>query len=154
MKKNSAFFVFGFIHKAMLAGQLIFLGVMFYLVYSKTMIPPFVEQEKILQVTAIVFTAGALFAGNSMFKRKQALMKEDPLAEAKAKFTIYRQACMLQWSLTEASVLICGICYFLTGNIAFLALAAIPFLFFVTLAPVKNKVMSQLQISEAELEAL
>jgi hypothetical protein len=154
MKKNNAFSVFGFIHKAMLAGQLIFLGVMFYLGYSKTMIPPLVEQEKILQVAAIVFTAAAIYIGIRIFNRKLALIKEDPLTKAKEKFTKYSQACMLRWSVTEAPVLICGICYLLTGNIAFLALAALPFLFFVMLAPVKSKVMSQLQISESELEDL
>ena len=97
MKKNSAFFVFGFMHKAMLLGQLIFLGVMFYLVYSKTMLPPLVAQEKILQVAAIVFTAAAMYVGISIFKKKLALIKENPLTEAKEKFTKYRQTCMLQW---------------------------------------------------------
>ena len=154
MKKSSAFFVFGFMHKAMLVGQLIFLVVMFYLVYSKTMLPPLIAQEKILQVAAIVFTATAMYVGISIFKKKMAIIKENPLAEAKEKFTKYRQACILQWSLTEASVLICGICYFLTGNIAFLALSILPFLFFVTLAPVKNKVISQLEISESKLDEL
>ena len=154
MKKNSAFFVFGFMHKAVLAGQFIFLGVMFYLGYSKTMLPPLVAQEKILQVAAIVFTVTAMYVGISIFKKKMALIKENPLAEAKEKFKKYRQACMLQWSLTEAPVLICGICYFLTGNIAFLALGALPFLFFVTLAPSKIKIITQLQISESELDEL
>ena len=154
MKKNSVFFVFSFMHKAMMAGQLIFLGVMFYLVYSKTMLPPLVAQEKILQVAAIAFTAIFMFAGINILKNKLALIKENTLTEPKEKWTKYRQACFLQWSLTEVPVLVCGICYFLTGKMTFLALAALPFLFFVTQAPVKNKVIMELAISEAELDEL
>lgn len=154
MKKNSPFFVLSFMYKAMMVGQLIFLSVLFYLVYSKTLLPPLVEHEKILQVAAIVFTSISLFAGISNFKKKLALIKENPLTEAKEKFTKYRQACLLQWSLTEAPLLVCGICYFMTGKMAFLALAALPFLFFVMQAPVKNKVITELEISEAELDEL
>ena len=154
MKKNSAFFVFAFMHKAMLVGQLVFLGVMFYLAYSKTMLSPLAAHERILQVVAIAFTAIVMYIGMRIFKRKLILINENPLSATKEKFAKYRQACMLQWSLTEAAVLICGICYFLTANMAFLALAALPFLFFVTLAPVKNKVITQLQISESELDEL
>jgi hypothetical protein len=154
MKKNSAFFVLSFMHKAMMVGQVIFLSVLFYLVYSKTLLPPLVEHEKILQVAAILFTSITLFSGIGIFKKKLALIKEDPLTEAKEKFTKYRQASLLQWSLTEAPVLVCGICYFMTGKMAFLALAALPFLFFVMLAPVKNKIIMKLEISEAELDEL
>ena len=138
----------------MMVGQLIFLSVLFYLDHSKTLLPPLVEHEKILQVAAILFTSITLFAGIGIFKKKLALIKEDLLTEAKEKFTTYRQASMLQWSLTEAPVLVCGICYIMTGKMAFLALAALPFLFFVMQAPVKNKVIMKLEISEAELDEL
>lgn len=137
-----------------MVGQLVFLGVIFYLVYSKTLLPPLFEQEKILQVAAIVFTSISLFAGIRIFKKKLTLIKENPLTEAKEKFAKYRQACLLQWSLTEIPVLVCVICYFITGKMAFLALAALPFLFFVMQAPVKNKVIMELEISEAELDEL
>lgn len=153
MKKN-AFYVFSFIHKAMLAGQLLFIAVLFYLVYKKVLVPPMAAQDKIVQVIALLFTAAVLFAGFTLFKKKLALIKEDPLAGVKEKFEKYRGASMLQWGLTEAPVLFCGICFFLTGNYALLALAAVPFLYFVSLAPSIEKTAMQLDISSSELDEL
>ncbi|MBK7122974.1 MAG: hypothetical protein IPH68_09305 [Chitinophagaceae bacterium] len=153
MKKN-AFYVFSFMHKAMMIGQLIFLGVLFYMIYSKTFVPPMAEHDKIVQVAAILFTAATLFAGFTLFKKKLAFIKEDPLAGVKEKFEKYRGASTLQWGLTEAPVLFCGICFFLTGNYALLALAAVPFLYFVSLAPSKEKTALQLDISSSDLGEL
>lgn len=153
MKKN-AFYVFSFMHKAMLIGQLIFLGVLFYMVYSKTFMPPMAAYDKTVQVVALLFTAAALFAGFTLFKKKLALIKEDSLAGVKEKFEKYRGASMLRWGLTEAPVLFCGICFFLTGNYALLALAVVPFLYFVSLAPVTEKTAMQLDISSSELGEL
>jgi len=153
MNKN-AFYVFSFMHKAMLVGQLIFLGVLFYMVYSKTIVPPMAEHDKMIQVVALLFTATALFVAFTLFKKKMALIKGSPLVAGKEKFTKYRQACMLQWGITEASVLVCGICFFLTGNYALLALAVVPFLYFVSLAPAKEKTAMQLDINSSELDEL
>lgn len=153
MKKN-AFYVFSFLHKAMMVGQLLFIGALFYLVYSKMLVPPMAEHEKTIQVVAILFTAATMYAGFTLFKKKLALIKEAPLAGVQEKFAKYRQASMLQWGLTEAAVLVCAICFFLTGNYALLALAAVPFLYFVSLAPVKEKTAMQLDISSSELDDL
>jgi len=153
MNKN-AFYVFSFIHKAMLVGQLLFMAVLFYLVYSKMLVPPLAEYDKMVQVTALLFTAAALYAGFILFKKKLALINDNPLAGVKEKFEKYRGASMLQWGLTEAPVLFCGICFFITGNYALLALAAVPFLYFVSLAPAKEKTAVQLDISSSELDEL
>lgn len=153
MKKN-AFYVFSFMHKAMLVGQLIFLGVLFFMLYSKMLVPPMAEHDKMIQVIALLFTAAALYAGVTLFKKKLAYIKEEPLAGIKQKFEKYRAASMLQWGLTEAPVLFCGICFFLTGNYALLVLAAVPFGYFVLLAPTTGKAAIQLDTPSSELDTL
>jgi hypothetical protein len=46
------------------------------------------------------------------------------------------------------------ICFFLTGNYAFLALAAVLIIYFAMQAPTKNKVAQHLDISSSELDGL
>lgn len=138
----------------MLAGQLLFTGVIFYLVYSKAILPTLVEYEKTIQVMAVVLSAATLFIGNSLFKKKLLLLQADTNTAAKEKLLTYRSMCMLQWGLAEAGILVCGICLLVTGNYAFLALAVVLIMYFALLVPDKNKIALQLNLSSAELDAL
>jgi len=154
MKNNSAFAVFKIMHRAMLAGQLLFTGAMFYLVYSKKIIPPLPGQDKILQVMAILFAAFAFFGGNSIVKRKLSAIRENTGVSVKEKFEKYRSAAVFQWALLEGAVLFCGVCFFLAGNYAFLALAAVLILLFTMQVPDKSKIALQSGLSITDLEEL
>lgn len=138
----------------MLVGQIMFTAVIFYLIYSKVMLSTLVEYEKTLQVIAVVFSALTLFIGNSLFKKKCLLIQADTKTGAKEKLIKYRSVCLIQWGLAEAGILVCGICLLCTGNYAFLALAAVLIMYFVLLAPVKNRIALQLNLSSTELDAL
>jgi len=70
------------------------------------------------------------------------------------KFAKYRAACIMQWAMIEGPCLFCCICFFLVGNYAFLALAAVLLLLFGMLAPVKIKAALQLGLSIADMEEL
>ena len=142
------------LHKAMLVGQIIFALVAFYLVYSNTF--PFQnlrELDRILQVVAICCSVGGVYAGLLLFKRR-VLVAREIQAGPKAKLTLYRQACLFQWSLIEGPCFIVIIGFLLTHNYAFLALAAVLILLFSMLAPSKLKIALQLKISEAEVDEL
>lgn len=149
-----AFSSFKIMHRAMFIGQLVFLGVLFFLVYRKMVSPPLAAQDKIFQVIAVVFSAVAFFAGNELFKKRLAAIKDDIDLTLKGKFEKYRSACIIQWALLEGAVLFSGICFFLAGNYAFLALAAVLALLFMLQAPDKNKMALQLGLSSADVEAL
>ncbi|MEP7236757.1 MAG: hypothetical protein ABI685_02790 [Ferruginibacter sp.] len=153
MQKGSALKLLYILHKALLMGQLIFAGVCAYLVYTKAITPAAAELEKILQVVALIITAGGVYAGIVIFKKKL-LQIRDMQSDVKEKFAVYRSASIIQWALLEASSLFCIICFFLTGNYAFLALAAVIMFLFLMAAPSKNKILTQLQISESELDEL
>lgn len=153
MQQISPLKVLNTMHKAMLIGQVLFAAVGSYLVYSNTLEPPAKELEKILQVVALTITATCVYAGITIFKKRVQQIREMQTG-AKGKFEKYRSACILQWALTEAPVLLCIICLFLSGNYAFLALAAVLILLFAMMAPSRIKIMLHVQISEQELDEL
>jgi hypothetical protein len=154
MKKPTVFATLNLMHKAMLVGQLIFTGIIFFLNYREIFLPTFAEHEKILQTIAILFTVMAVFLGAKLFKKKLALINENPGADATLKLTQYRSASIMQWGLLEAACLVCAICLLLTGNYAFLALAAVLILYFAMLAPVKNRIAMQLNLQTDQLDEL
>ncbi len=154
MKAATPYSVLKLMHQAMLMAQVFFAGIMFYLVYSKTIESTLAAEEKILQVIALVFAAGAIFGGRAIFNKKLALIKEQPLISTAEKFTSYRTACIIQWALLEAASFIAVICLFLTTNYAFLALAAVLIIYFALQAPSKNKVAQHLDMSSGELDGL
>lgn len=136
-----------------MTGQILFASVCIYLIYSKLVLPAADELDKVLQVVALMITAGAIFAGMSLFKKKLIQLREMQIS-AKEKFNLYRSACIVQGALLEGPSLFCIICFFLTGNYAFLALMLVVLFLFSMTAPSKIKVLLQLQISEAELDEL
>jgi Ni,Fe-hydrogenase I cytochrome b subunit len=140
------------IHRALLTGLLLFSIVAFYLVYSKTFADGFQELDKILQVIAIVLSAGGFYIGTVLFKKKLAEAKE--LQTGMPKFAHYRAACILQWALIEGPCLFVIVSFLLTGNYAFLALAVVLMLLFTMMAPSKLKIAFQLQLSEQEIAEL
>ena len=154
MKNASPFSVLKIMHGAMLIGQLLFIAVLFYLVYSKKITAPLTDQDRIFQVIAIAFAAIAFFAGTSLFKKKITTLREGFNSTAKEKFEKYRSACIVQWALLEGAVLFCGICFFLTGNYAFLALAAVLILLFAMQVPNKTKMALQLGLSSTDTDEL
>jgi hypothetical protein len=153
VQKGNALKALNIIHKALMTGQILFASVCIYLIFSKLVLPGAGELDKILQVVALIITAGGIFAGMSFFKKKLIQLREMQIP-AKEKFSLYRSACIVQWALLEGPSFFCIICFFLTGNYAFLALVVVILFLFAMTAPSKLKVLLQLQISEAELDEL
>lgn len=138
------------IHKAMLAGQLLCAAVFFYLLYSGNVQPTLRGEERMLQVAVILVSVSAFFLGNKIFNIR-VMNARDMQADTPAKFIEYRTACIIQWALLEGASLFSSICFFLTGNYAFLALALALMLFFAMQSPTKAKAALLLQVSEEEL---
>ena len=153
MQQGSALKALNIIHKALMTGQILFATVCIYLTYTKTIDSPAKDLDRVLQVAALVITAAGIFAGMSFFKKKL-LHLRGMQTSTKEKFNQYRSACIVQWALLEGPSIFCIICFFLTGNYAFLALMVVVLFLFAVTAPSKLKVQLQLQISEAELDEL
>ena len=153
MQKQNGLKMLNIMHKALLMGQVFFAAICGFIVYTKSILPPAKEQEKILQVAALVISVTGIFAGMSLFKKKMMQIREMQ-TNTKEKFLLYRPASILQWALLEGPSLFCILCFFLTGNYAFLALAIAIMFLFILMAPSKNKIVTQLQISESEIDEL
>ena len=144
----------GIIHKAMLAGQVFFAAIFFYLIYTAKYLPSKEgEEDRILQVIGIVVAAAGFFAGTVVFKKKMAQAR-DLQAGIKEKFSIYWSACIIQWALIEGPCVINAVFFFVTGNYAFLGLAGTLIILFAWLAPSKDKALLQLGLSEQDLADL
>lgn len=153
MQKGNAFKALNIIHKGLMAGQVMFAAVTAYLLYSGAVIPAATELDRTLQVVALAITAAGIFAGFTIFKKKLVQVREMQ-SSAKEKFDQYRAACIIQWALMEGPAIFCIICFFLTGNYAFLAVVGFVIILFAMTGPSKLRIQLQLQISEAELDEL
>jgi len=155
MNSSSGFKALNILHKTLLAGQIIFMAVVVVAAYSKMQLTVMSEDmDRIFQVIAVLLAAAGFFAGSALFKKQLLKTREMQTATVKEKFAVYRSACILQWALLEGPCLFSIICFFLTGNYAFIALAAVLILLFTMLGPVKLKIALQLGISEEELADL
>ncbi|MEO7308573.1 MAG: hypothetical protein ABIR78_08875 [Ferruginibacter sp.] len=153
MQKGNALKVLHILHKALLMGQIFFAALCVYIIYTKSIVPSASGLEKVLQVAALILTAVGVYAGTTIFKKKLILTREMQ-TDARQKFAQYRAASIIQWALLEGPAIFCSICFFLTGNYAFLALSIVIMFLFAVMGPSKNKMLTQLQISESELDEL
>ena len=153
MNKGNDLRALNLMHKAMLAGQILFAAICFYMLYSKAMVPSLQDMDKIFQVIAIALSAAGFFAGNFLFKKKLSQAREIS-AGLKEKFALYRSGCVMQWAFLEGPGIFSIVCFFLTGNYAFIALAAVLILLFAILAPSKLKIALLLGVSETEVSEL
>jgi hypothetical protein len=141
------------IHLALLAGQCMFLAVMVFLVVRNILPPVSSSLDKTFQVIALLVSFAAVFGSIRIFKKR--LLAINAAAENISEKTVqYRVANIIQWAMIEGATLFSIICFFLTGNYAFAALAIALIVFFAMLIPSKIKMMLQLQLSEQEADAL
>jgi hypothetical protein len=142
------------IHKAMLFGQILFAAITCYLLWSGTSQPIFDRSsERIFQVIAIVLGAAGFFGGTFLMKKK-ILEARDMSGTAREKFDLFKSTAILQWAMLEGPALFCIISFFLSGNYAFLGLAGVLIILFAILAPTRNKLLFQLNLSQDEVDEL
>ncbi len=128
--------------------------VAFFLVQFR-IIDPFVDipTDRLLQVVAVVYCFAAVLVGLQLFRKKLEFLRTSDLS-AREKLERFKSASILQWGLIESAGIFSTLCYLLTGNWAFLALAFTLLIIFAGLNPFKHKVMIQLRLSEQEVAGL
>ena len=141
------------IHLALLAGQCMFLVVMVFLVVRNILPPVSPSLDKTFQVMALLVSFAAVFGSMRIFKKKL-LTINTTAGSIAGKLAQYRTANILQWAMIEGATLFSIICFFLTSNYSFAALAITLIVFFAMLMPAKIKIMLQLQLNEQEADAL
>jgi hypothetical protein len=137
------------VHRLMLAGQLIFIGIVAWLVYTGR-VTTSSSLDRPLQLLCLVLAAAGFLGGN--WQMKQQLKKVTATDTLTARATTYKQACLQQWAMLQAPSMMCTVSFLLTGNVAFLFLAATLVFLFTQAAPHRLKVMLFLNVREEELE--
>ncbi|MFT3937169.1 MAG: hypothetical protein QM726_26390 [Chitinophagaceae bacterium] len=140
------------LHTALLAGQAAFLLIVIFLKQVRAMSAPAASLDKALQVAAVAIAFVACFFATKTFKNKLLAIRDAEKLEDKTEQ--YRAASIIQWATLEAPSLFSIICFFLTGNYAFVALAVALILFFALQMPSRLKTMLHLQLSEEEVDSL
>jgi hypothetical protein len=138
------------LHTAMLAGMVLFCMVSAVVKLSGKHIDS--TLDKTLQVVVLIVSFGCVRAAFFIFNKR--LQSADPSSSATEKLSVYRTASIIKWALIEGPVLFAVICFMLTRNYAFIALAFVLIVLFAIQAPSKLKAMLQLQITEQEFDSL
>ncbi len=149
---NSALKAMNILHLALLGGLVFFALISLYLVYSGSFSPTMQENQQLLQIAALGLAGLGIFFGNRIFKSRLLAIQDMPTAKEKIAF--YQAANIVRWAFIEGAALFAIICFMLTANYAFLALAVALIILFMVLKPTKEKIFIQTGISSQELDQL
>ncbi len=137
---------------SLLFGQLIFLGISFFMVKQQMFNKELADIENILMVLEVLLVLICMISGQKIFKVRVEKLNE--LKSLSAKLTEYRVASLIRWALMEGSCLFAIICFMLTSNYLFMLIAVLVLFFFAGISPVKSKVASDMGITVEELDTI
>lgn len=138
------------LYKALLMAQVLFLGVAIF-VRSQNLVA-LVDEEfnRLFQIVVVVISFAGIWFGMWYYRKRVAIIRDMNVA-AEERLKQYQAVSIIKWALTEGPCLLCAVGYLLTGNWAFLALAAVILFIFAGYNPQKSMVMRELGLAEDEL---
>ncbi len=141
------------IFRALLTGQVLFLGVAVYLKYKNLFPDSGKENEKTLQVIAILVSLVLVWSGYKLFHAQLKKIREGNF-KMPEKQSMYRSGSISQWAMTEAASLFSITGFLLTGNYAFTGLTVLLLFIFSGYYPVKARMVVQMGLSSEEADQL
>ena len=139
--------------RAMLIGQVLFAAVAIYLKSKGTMPDLAKEYDKIMQVAVLLLSVGFVWTGYKIFNNKMATLKAGNYTFDE-KISQYRVVSISQWALSEAACILTLVSFLLTGNYAFIGLAAVLLFVFMGYYPVRARAALQMGLSSEEADKL
>lgn len=109
--------------------------------------------DRTLQAVSVLLSAGIIWIGFNLFKRNM-LAARNSTEPGVVRLSKYRTACFIWWAMIEGPGLFAAVCYFLTGNYAFIALAGFHLLLLLLFRPRKANIVVLLKLSEQEVAVL
>lgn len=134
---------------ALLAGQIIFIVVAFFMVKNN---PPQSQSDDLFNIIVPVAVGSGLFMSSLLFKQMLAKIKNDDSFEKKLE--AYRSALIIRYALLEGPSIFSTGVYLLSGNIIFLAFSGVMILAFLMNMPSRNKATLDLNLSSIETDKL
>jgi len=143
------------LYTALLAGQILFLVITSVIIFSGNFSTDFSLRNystEILIVCIVIGLAG-YFGGTSIFRKKMEQLNNSPKSLME-KLNDYRGISITRWALSEFATLLSIIMVFITGSPALLAVAVLLIALFLTVRPSLSKAVSDLNVSEMEIERM
>jgi len=137
---------------ALLAGQLMFAGICFFLHNSGNFEASNAEIASTFKIIVPIFALGAFIGSRFLLKSKiKVIPHTGTLSE---KLIAYRVAFMLSLAVLESASLFSTVIYLLTADTIFLYITIFLMLFFVLQKPDIQKIAEMLQLSNQEKQVL
>ena len=142
------------IHNAFLVGLLFLAATIFFLVRTGKF-PPVGNGslDRILQIVALLVAGILLMIGFRLFRKKIIAIHQSS-DSAEKKLDQYRSACISWWALVEIPGIVAIICFILTSNYAFFALACFHIIVLAFFIPRKDNIILLLKLSIDEVKKL
>jgi len=139
------------IHAGLLFGQVVILGIFYYLVATKqTNLNE--ELNDAFQIIAPIFVVGGLILSSFLSKQRLNSIKSKP--DLKYKLSAYRTMLIIKYATLEAPSLFALVCFFLTGNFLFIGLSGILIVYFAIIRPSRYKIVNDLELSRNDRDLI
>ena len=145
---KSYFMALQIVYFALIAGQLIFAFLSFYLIRSGLFDGEQAELRNIFIYIVPVFVVGGLFISHLLFK--SFLNNAKGKKSLFDKLTNYRSALIIRFALLEGPSFFAIVVYLLTGDYLFLGMSGLIVLVFFTLKPSVERAINDLELNSEE----
>lgn len=140
------------LHLGLLIGLLLFSAIAVFL-KSTNQFEDTESLDRPLQVVVILISVPLLVIGFRIFRRK--MMEARQMNDiARKRFEYYTSACIVWWAMIEVPAIFAIIAFLLTGNYAFMFLAAFHVLLLLLFMPRKENITVLLNMSSEEMNEL
>lgn len=151
--QSNAFKGLKIVHLAIAAGLVLFTAIILLLFQTGRLTAFDPSLERTLQVVAVGVSVALLLAGFNLFKRKMMEARNHP-GSGETRMNLYRSACLVWWAMIEGPGLVAVICFIITGNYAFIALAGFHILLLFLFMPRKENIIVLLNLNSQEVASL
>ncbi|MBP7496191.1 MAG: hypothetical protein KA792_00805 [Bacteroidales bacterium] len=140
------------IYYAMIAGQIFFVLISFFLVYKGIIKEQDKDLNDVFSIIIPVFVLGVIMSSNILFRNKLKKSKSKTLLIEK--MNDYRSALLIRYALLEGPCFLSIVAYLLCGVNLFLMLAGVIILIFSFYKPSVNKAVIELELNQTDTESL
>ena len=133
------------VYYALIAGQVLFGLLAFYLIQTRLFDGDQKELRDIFIYIVPVFVAGGLFGSGILFKSRLNLAKEK--TSLYEKMSDYRSALIVRYALLEGPSFFGIVVFLITGDYLFLGMSGLIIAVFFTLMPTANRAVNDLELS-------
>lgn len=152
-KQNGPVRVLQLLFMAMLYGQILFAILVLVLVkagFFKGVIET--ETERIFEAICMGVSFIAIATAFILFKRKMEQVKT--IKNLASRFTEYRNACVVKYTLMEIPSLLAVVFYMLTARWNFLLMAVIVIFIFMSQNPIRQRIKVELGVDDIEIDEI